>query len=72
MVIKSTHPPQPSSNALTVLAQTCQAALLLSFTSALTTGSCTGSAGVRPIDLHAHDALCYMLRKRQSGHMDIE
>jgi conserved oligomeric Golgi complex subunit 6 len=43
-----------------VLAQTRQTALLASFMSALTTGSGTGSAGARPIELHAHDALRYI------------
>lgn len=43
-----------------MLAQTRQAALLSSFTSALTTGSRTGGASARPIDLHAHDALRYI------------
>lgn len=43
------------SEALTVLAQTRQAATLSSFTSALTTGTST-----RPIELHAHDALRYI------------
>jgi hypothetical protein len=42
-----------------VLAQTRQAALVSSFTSALTTGSRTGGATL-PIDLHAHDALRYI------------
>ena len=45
---------------LTVLAQTRQAATLSSFMSALTTGSATGRAGARPIELHAHDALRYI------------
>jgi hypothetical protein len=45
-----------SSEALTVLAQTRQAATLSSFTSALT----TGGTGTRPIELHAHDALRYI------------
>lgn len=49
------------SDALTVLAQTRQAALLSSFKSALTTGSTTGGgASARPIELHAHDALRYI------------
>lgn len=43
-----------------MLAQTRQAALLSSFTSALTTGRRTGGASARPIDLHAHDALRYI------------
>ena len=44
-----------------MLAQTRQATLLSSFTSALTTGNRTGGAGARrPIDLHAHDALRYI------------
>lgn len=60
MLIDSTRPPWLSSDALTVLAQTRQAALLSSFTSALTTGSRTGGASARPIDLHAHDALRYI------------
>ncbi|KAI0284845.1 oligomeric complex COG6-domain-containing protein [Russula brevipes] len=54
------HPNAPASDALTVLAQTRQAALLSSFTSALTTGSRTGGGSARPIDLHAHDALRYI------------
>ena len=57
-----TNPPtHPPSEVLTVLAQTRQATLLNSFTSALTTGNRTGSVGARrPIDLHAHDALRYI------------
>jgi hypothetical protein len=54
------HPTHPPSEVLTVLAQTRQAATLSSFTSALTTGSATGRAGARPIELHAHDALRYI------------
>lgn len=54
-------PPYPPSEVLTVLAQTRQATLLNSFTSALTTGNRTGTVGARrPIDLHAHDALRYI------------
>ncbi|KAI0253558.1 oligomeric Golgi complex subunit 6 [Lactifluus subvellereus] len=52
--------PELLAEALTVLAQTRQAALLASFMGALTTGSGTGSAGSRPIELHAHDALRYI------------
>ncbi|KAF8486745.1 oligomeric complex COG6 [Russula emetica] len=53
--------PELLSEVLTVLAQTRQATLLNSFTSALTTGNRTGSVGARrPIDLHAHDALRYI------------
>jgi hypothetical protein len=53
--------PELLSEVLTVLAQTRQATLLTSFTSALTTGNRTGSVGARrPIDLHAHDALRYI------------
>ncbi|KAI9452165.1 oligomeric complex COG6 [Russula earlei] len=52
--------PELLAEALTVLAQTRQAALLSSFTSALMAGSRTGGAGARPIELHAHDALRYI------------
>ena len=57
-----THVNRPplSSEALTVLAQTRQAATLSSFMGALTTGSTTSRAGARPIELHAHDALRYI------------
>lgn len=52
--------PELLAEALTVLAQTRQAATLSSFMSALTTGSAAGRAGARPIELHAHDALRYI------------
>ncbi|KAH9032506.1 oligomeric complex COG6 [Lactarius hengduanensis] len=52
--------PELLAEALTVLAQTRQAATLSSFMGALTTGSATGRAGARPIELHAHDALRYI------------
>ncbi|KAI0263475.1 oligomeric Golgi complex subunit 6 [Gloeopeniophorella convolvens] len=52
--------PELLADALTVLAQTRQAALLSSFMSALTAGGNAGGGSARPIELHAHDALRYI------------